>query len=949
MCSGMVVEAGAATFSDTAVTAETGEFSDDLSDGTDEAGEADGADDTVVAPDPMEDGSGDITAAPDGTDTPEGDVTIDGAEDSDIDGDLSGGTGDDTAGTQDGSTPDSAIVTDPADDGTGEETETGAEAGTDADTEADTAGDPFSDGADMSGEADIQTADVQEDVQESAPEKVNVESENRLLYTRWEYVADKDKWKLQKYQEPVAEPTQTPVPETTPEAAEQTSAAVDMETDAAAEPDVTGDTTAVQDENVDEAFTMDPAQEAEGTAGDAAADTNTPDVQAPETTPEAEQTPAAAEVQAAAPMTAQVQEPEYYTAKDGLVKVTIVDENGRELVKDATYAFDKDGYLLTGKTAVNGTGYYFLEEDKAKVTETEIPAAVATVAMAASTAFRSRAAAPSVPSMTPFNSTMGRMQVNTAWEWTGKNFRRFGSTGAEEKPNGAFGYQGQYYYVTNGVPYVGEKNLNYNGRTGLYIFEKSSGIPGRMVRNRWVSRKTKSGTQWRYFQGDGRYKSQKTGIYKIDGKSYYLLNSSGYTIRNKMTKIGKYYYLGDKNGKMYYNKLVKYGKYRYYFTGGGKRATWRKRWMRCPGAGNKYYYFGSTRGRVQEKKGYQKVTVKGKYVGWFRFSGNGNHYTNRMVGGRYYLPDGRMASGFRKVGSKYYFFERSSTKKYRGKMYKKTWVKYKNKYYYARPNGSLIENGWRRIGGQYYLFKNCVVQTNKDVVRDGTYGRLDSRGRFKEAGWVVFSNSSNKVKYMNPKTGKYVKNTKMKINGLYYYFDKNGYRRTDLTSIVKGPYSIKVDRVNGVMTVYNKKGDTPVKTIRVSVGNPISLTRPGTWTLRRANRWQLLMGPSWGQYGSWVHGGIYIHSVSGGAKTSYAVPIGEYLRLGNPASHGCIRTCVADAKWIYEKCNGAKITILDTSATPKVSDEAMKGPLGRKKLTPLRGSRNFDPTDPAVR
>ena len=58
-----------------------------------------------------------------------------------------------------------------------------------------------------------------------------------------------------------------------------------------------------------------------------------------------------------------------------------------------------------------------------------------------------------------------------------------------------------------------------------------------------------------------------------------------------------------------------------------------------------------------------------------------------------------------------------------------------------------------------------------------------------------------------------------------------------------------------------------------------------------------------------------------------------------------IRTCVADAKWVYENCNGAPIIIIDGKYK---ADDAMKGPLGKKALTPLRGAANFDPTDPAV-
>ena len=110
------------------------------------------------------------------------------------------------------------------------------------------------------------------------------------------------------------------------------------------------------------------------------------------------------------------------------------------------------------------------------------------------------------------------------------------------------------------------------------------------------------------------------------------------------------------------------------------------------------------------------------------------------------------------------------------------------------------------------------------------------------------------------------------------------------------------------------------------------------------------MGPSWRQYGTHVdgcgQGGIFIHSVAGGTRSVYNLPAGEYMKLGNPASHGCIRVCVADAKWVYERCDGSTIHIY--SSGKYSNNEAFKGPLGRKPITPLRGSQNFDPTDPAV-
>ena len=101
-----------------------------------------------------------------------------------------------------------------------------------------------------------------------------------------------------------------------------------------------------------------------------------------------------------------------------------------------------------------------------------------------------------------------------------------------------------------------------------------------------------------------------------------------------------------------------------------------------------------------------------------------------------------------------------------------------------------------------------------------------------------------------------------------------------------------MDKTNGVMTVYTDSSKKiPVKTIRVSVGLAATPTWDGTYRLSRSLRWQPLMGPSWGQYGTHVdgcgQGGIFIHSVAGATKSVYNLPAGEYLKLGQPASHGC--------------------------------------------------------------
>ncbi|MDY3015756.1 MAG: L,D-transpeptidase family protein [Blautia sp.] len=523
---------------------------------------------------------------------------------------------------------------------------------------------------------------------------------------------------------------------------------------------------------------------------------------------------------------------------------------------------------------------------------------------------------------------------------TGRFLMRKGTAGYTESSDGEYYFMESYKTSVSNPDTAAGKNLTpYNSDFG------------QMKSNFWVGRDLNKKTQYRYFGDNGRYKKMPAGAYKIfnNKDALYFADANGYLVQSKMTKgADGYYYYTNKFGQVYTDRLIKIQGYRYYFTSSGKRATWKNRWVRL-GANtkNRYYYFGSVAGRVQEKKGIQKVTVNGKFVGWFLFTSGGNNVQNYWSKDRYFLPDGRMASGVTKVGKYYYFFERSSTTKYRGNRYKGTWIKYNNKYYYAASNGVLASNGWRNIKGGRYYFQNCTAVTNKRVKDPSTnkWGWLDSRGRYSTE-WIIMDDAKNRARYMDPSTGYVLKNTTKTIDGVNYRFDKYGNRVSDRTNEFRqSSYYLECDRVNGVMTIYtNSKKNVPIKTVRVSVGNPGTPTPLMTnERIDRADRWQLLMGPSWGQYGTHVRGGIYIHSVASGQRHGNNLPAGEYLKLGNPASHGCIRCCVADAKWIWENCNGSRIRIFDGKYN---ANETFKGPLGRNPLTPLRGSGTFDPTDP---
>ena len=532
---------------------------------------------------------------------------------------------------------------------------------------------------------------------------------------------------------------------------------------------------------------------------------------------------------------------------------------------------------------------------------------------------------------------------------------------AQGKYTGYYLIDGNYYCLDeHGVPRTGMIPLTVNGVTSTYYFQEEKdayGIAGKMFYGGWLCRQTDQGEQWQFFNTGrdnaadvGKLYEHGTIVTKLDpavkGNRSYLLDKNGYILKNAMKKAenGKYY-LTDAQGQIYINKIVTYKGSKYYVGKYGSRATWKNCWHRCTGAGNRMYYFGKTPGKIVKKTGWQKVTVNGKFYGWFYFTKNGNHYKNKLLkSGYYFRENGKLASGMYKVGKKTYFFTPSTSSKRNGKMVKGRLATDGTNWYYAYKSGVLRKSGWQQVKGNSYYFKNYKAVRNTFIKKGSTYGYLDNTGRF-TTGWVIENDSKNLVRYIDPSKKGFVKNTSCVIDGLRYYFDADGYRINDVTDRVAGPYSVTVDRVNGVMTVYNSNRTIPVKSIRVSVGLPETPTPVGTFRLSRSARWQPLMGNSWGQYGTHVTGNVLVHSVPGGSPDVYALPAGFYNMLGEPASHGCIRVCVADAKWVYENCNGSAITIFDGTAR---SEEVFKGPLGRNPLVALRAPYTFDPTDPSI-
>lgn len=158
------------------------------------------------------------------------------------------------------------------------------------------------------------------------------------------------------------------------------------------------------------------------------------------------------------------------------------------------------------------------------------------------------------------------------------------------------------------------------------------------------------------------------------------------------------------------------------------------------------------------------------------------------------------------------------------------------------------------------------------------------------------------------------------------------------------PYLIRVNRLANCVTIYSKDSSgqytIPIKAMVCSVGLDDG-TPLENGQITDKYDWRLLFGNVYGQYAVRFNGHIMFHSVPYMATTKDSLKEGQYNLLGQPASQGCIRLSVVDAKWIYDNCDrGTKVEVYD-SADP--------GPLGKPvsiQIDPNSIYKGWDPTDP---
>ena len=242
----------------------------------------------------------------------------------------------------------------------------------------------------------------------------------------------------------------------------------------------------------------------------------------------------------------------------------------------------------------------------------------------------------------------------------------------------------------------------------------------------------------------------------------------------------------------------------------------------------------------------------------------------------------------------------------------------------ANYNLHLYVEGWNQSPKGLYYVQNGTVLSGWQRINGSLYYLDPSNDNVRATGWCY-------------------------ADGLKYYFDANGVLVQNVDSIIgkQSSYLLKVNTTTNTVSVYARDGANgyiiPVKNMICSTGNPGTPTIHGTFTVKRLGRWWELMGPVWGQYVSQIYGGYLFHSawyhVNGNNRT---LSVSEYLKLGQNASHGCVRLTVADAKWIYDNCNGSTVTVYSSSSMDNKFDKP-----ARPTPVVISGDYGYDPTDPA--
>lgn len=281
--------------------------------------------------------------------------------------------------------------------------------------------------------------------------------------------------------------------------------------------------------------------------------------------------------------------------------------------------------------------------------------------------------------------------------------------------------------VDTAIYYMKPASFDANGNLKDGSFEMETG-----------NQKNKSG----WAQIDGKWYSfcswggVRTGWFNYDGNKYYL-HEDGHMEDNAL----------NVNGTMYLFK------------------SWGGMCVNDVGSYNGNYYYVGADGAVSTTTGWKKIKTSTQTIWYWATADGGKLLTNSWLdynGNSYYLKaDGKMAFN-EWLDNTYYF--RSW-----GAAYKNAWAKVNNVWYYFDGNGKKYTSGWLTYkGNKYYLKSDGTMLANEWL--DGKYYFKSWGGMYKNE----WGKSGDTWYWFNADGTKRTQKGWFLYDKNYYYLDKDG-------------------------------------------------------------------------------------------------------------------------------------------------------------------------------
>ena len=440
----------------------------------------------------------------------------------------------------------------------------------------------------------------------------------------------------------------------------------------------------------------------------------------------------------------------------------------------------------------------------------------------------------------------------------------------------------------------------------------------------------------------------QTGWQLIDNNWYYF--GKDFIAKKGIQKINEKYYYFDNNCVMQTGVQKPYGNSTQYLYGNGGALQNTEGWHKV----KDLWYYTNKNGVV--KTGWQKIKDR-----WYYFNSKGEMQTGFQTINKkkYYFGgsnDGKMKYGWYWIDNQWYYFGATNND---GVM-KTGWQKINNKWYYMNNKG-IMQTGWQKINNKwYYLNKSGSMRTGWLQDNNKWYFLYDSGAM--ATGWL--KRGSNTWYYMKDSGAMTV--GWLKLDDIWYYFTESGKMATGKISIngktnefnSKGrwidtawlakqsyPYYLEVNRALNVMTIYckdyNGEYTIPYRAVTVSTGFPDTPTYLGHSVIDGKNRWYYFEeDEAYIAYACFFsQGRRMMHSIAYWEPRHDALVEGEFNKLGDIASHGCVRMTIDNAKWIYYNCpNGTPVYVYEDWDNP--------GPLGKPYVRRITAwGTGWDPYD----